>query len=130
VNRGAIFTVRPDGSGRTLYASSEDPSLRFYGRLSWAPDASRIAAEAGSAIWLVSDSSEGWSGSSLTGDAFLEARAPSWSSDGQWLTFLGFLSPGDWKSADIYAIKSDGSGLARITNDPTADFNPDLSRAP
>ena len=142
VNGGAIFTIRPNGSGRTLYAAHEDPSLRFGGRLSWAPDGSRIAAEVAAedpqvdgphAIWLEEGSSgQGSSGRDLTIDTGLTASSPTWSGDGQWIAFAGEapvpgLNSSHSHVADIYAIRIDGSGLVKVTTDAITAAGPDWS---
>jgi Tol biopolymer transport system component len=48
---------------------------------------------------------------------------PSWSPDGQELVFTG----SDGGLTDLYVVRSDGSGMRRLTNDRYADFQPVFS---
>jgi Tol biopolymer transport system component len=57
----------------------------------------------------------------MTGDATLERLAdPSWSSDGRWIHFTGTIEERDtprltYYLSDVFAIRSDGGGLRRLT---------------
>jgi Tol biopolymer transport system component len=42
---------------------------------------------------------------------------PAWSADGKWIAFTSERNG----SADLYRIRADGSGVERLTNDPSYD---------
>jgi Tol biopolymer transport system component len=59
-------------------------------------------------------------------DPETNAGWPTWSPDGQRIAFHSDRS-GDW---EIWAVNLDGSGLANLTNHPSADRFPSWSHAP
>lgn len=140
-NGGSVFTVLPDGSARTLYASNADPSMRVVS-VSWAPDASRIAvgeASDDAVIWLESDSSVGNPRISApvrlaSPPTLFAVSRPTWSRDGQWIAFAADvdtsgsgLYDGADHVADILVVRPDGSGLLDLTNDKAPDNDPNWS---
>jgi Tol biopolymer transport system component len=95
------------------------------------PDGRRIAFQSGrasesfqeQAIWLA-----GIDGSNATrltrGPAALQG-SPSWSPDGLWVAFDAGAEGG---KTDIWAIRTDGSGLRQVTRDPGSEVVPSWSR--
>jgi Tol biopolymer transport system component len=57
------------------------------------------------------------------GVALSGVTTPSWSPDGQQLVFTGY----DGGLSDLFTVKSDGTGLTRLTNDKYADLHPTWS---
>lgn len=138
-NGDSIYTVRPDGSARTLFAQHLHPSLpspeatatdaygvtRIVSSLAWSPDGTRIAATIGdadgngpSSIWL----EDGRSELNLTAGLGLDAVSPTWSPDGRWLAFVSFGSSSSY--GDIYIIRADGSNLRAVLPGPSRDSAP------
>jgi TolB protein len=90
----------------------------------WSPDGSRLAhVRSGAGIAqpevFVMDGS-GHAEERLTNDGF-EARYPAWSPDGQWIAW------GSWhgNTAELWLMKSDGTGAHKIANGWWPDWAPD-----
>jgi TolB protein len=124
-----IFTVNPDGSGRS--ALTDAPG--FNNSPSWSPDGRRIAFSresgdfGGPAPHLVVMNSDGTGLTDVT-----EGIQPAWSPNGTKLAFVRlpscFPSPGfPCPESDIWTINVDGTGLTRVTHDNGNDFAPDWS---
>ncbi|MFK7981064.1 MAG: TolB family protein [Saprospiraceae bacterium] len=73
------------------------------------PDKQTIAIDLQGRLWLLP--TEGGEAKPIT-DKFGDARQPSWSPDGNRLTFQGYWE-GNWH---IYTIQKDGSDLQQLTN--------------
>ena len=110
-----IFTVRPDGTGRTLLVSGERSQVGPV----WSPDGTRLA------YWSAVDSVHEYAlhvldlddSSSIAmadGRTFYSERA-SWSPDGKRLAFTT-------ATGELRLVNSDGSNLQRI-GDPTMHFD-------
>ena len=113
-----------DGSGRRAVSS---PGLQqeAVDSMSWSPDGSRLAytlyndpGPTQIAILPMASASRqpGHLLTTLVGGAF----DPSWSPDGNWIAFAGR----DGFASDVYAMRIDGSGLTRFTNDGLLDRSP------
>lgn len=88
---------------------------------SWSPDAKRIAfmsdrgAGSGPAIYLMN--ADGRAVRKLGGGGFAQS-SPAWSLDGRWIGFsrcTALLDNGECSSAQIVAIRPDGTGVHQVT---------------
>ena len=75
------------------------------------PDKQTLAIDLQGRLWLMPVS--GGEAKPIT-DEFGDARQPSWSPDGQQLTFQGYWE-GNWH---IYTVHKDGSNLQQLTHGP------------
>lgn len=57
---------------------------------------------------------------------FFVASSPSWSPDGRRIAFVGYGS-GQGGNYDIYTVKTDGTGLKRLTDTETDESSPEWS---
>jgi Tol biopolymer transport system component len=85
----------------------------------WSPDGSTIAfvsLRGGTGrLWTVP--ADGGRPTRLPGDDIRWLTGPQWSKDGTRLCFAMVPAPGT--SADIFTIRTDGTGLVRVTSDPS-----------
>ena len=116
-----LFRVRPDGTGLTRLTDSP----AYDDQASFSPDGRHLvfvsSRESGYAnIWTI-DLATGRT-RALTSDTSGNYR-PAWSPDGQWIAFSSSrgttltFAHGRWEHlqyADIYLVRSDGTGLKRI----------------
>ena len=104
-----IYVMNIDGSGvtRLTYNTVGD------GWPTWSPDSTRIAFVRGSQVYVMD--ADGSNARSL-----FEGQSPSWSPDG---TRIAFESKRDGNS-EIYAIKADGAGVTRLTDNSADDWYP------
>jgi Tol biopolymer transport system component/imidazolonepropionase-like amidohydrolase len=72
------------------------------------PDGRTLAVDLQGSIWTLPAS--GGAATRIT-DVFNDARQPTWSPDGKWITFFGFRDGG----YDIWAIAPDGSNQHKLT---------------
>ena len=92
----------------------------------WSPDGRSIAYTSyrrGGANLFISNIFQGTLDEVTKGDKAGENWLPAWSPDG---TKLAFSSTRDG-NPEIYIVNRDGSGLRRITNNPTIDITPTWS---
>ena len=121
-NGASIFTVRPDGSDRTLYfrvtGSPPEGGIRD---LAWSPDGGLLAARAGGSILQV----DARGGSNRFDAAIIDPSSPTWSRDGQSLAVAGegLSSP----YGDIFVVGTDGSGLLNIGPGNSGNSRPSWS---
>lgn len=81
------------------------------------PDGRTLAVDLQGSIWTLP--STGGTATRLT-DLFADARQPTWSPDGSWITFFGYREGG----YDVWAIAPDGSDLHTLTSGPYDDREP------
>ena len=116
-----LYTMSVDGSGLNLVSKS------FYtrGRSDWSPDGDTIATYSGESwhreIYLLnldgSDPQQISSGGNVL--------APSFSPDGQWITFTGYIDNyGNDDGCEIYIMRIDGSDVRRLTDNNYCDWQP------
>ena len=110
--RDQLFTIRPDGSGAkqiTRAVSATNPD--------WSPDGTGIVAElattGGAGVQLIDSS--GRNARNLTPKGY--QGQPSFSPDGRWIVFERDPAPRD---NGIWLMRTDGSGLRRVTRNPFA----------
>jgi Tol biopolymer transport system component len=113
-----VYVMNPDGTGQTNVSNhaADDLNAKF------SPDGTMLAYVSGSAvghfeIW-VADLVAG--GSVRLTDQLDMAHEWSWSPDSQQ---VGFVST-QGGSADVYVIRTDGTGLTNLTHDPAAAYGP------
>jgi Tol biopolymer transport system component len=81
------------------------------------PDGRTLAIDLQGSIWTLP--ATGGTAKRIT-DLFNDARQPSWSPDGKWITFFGYRDGG----YDIWSIAPDGSNLHKLTWGPFDDREP------
>ncbi len=123
-----LFLVAPDGTGlRRLLADGDTLGTSMQEQEAvWSPDGHYVAFEVlptggGAQLW-VSEVATGrrW----RVADALGSATQPSWSPDSGVLVLSGMAAPTDEDAADLYIVRRNGSGLARLTDAPGADWLP------
>ncbi len=102
---GGIYTVNPDGSGRTLFRSGG-----YQPR--WSPDGSRLAfvASGGTENRLVVANADGSDEHLVATGGIALSRQP-WSPDGARIAWSRF------EPSEIYTANADGSDLRQLTTD-------------
>ena len=115
-----LFVVNADGTGEQRLTSGKayesDPD--------WSPDGTTIAYERSapgsfrSEVWLMSASGGGQR-------RLTPGEEPSWSPDGTML----YLSGPEGTDDELFSIRPDGSGRARLTTSRGGDFSPQLQPA-
>jgi len=118
--RDRYFLVRPDGT--QLRALSGAATKLDERELVWSPDSQQVAfverlPDARSRILVASVA--GGEPAALT-DGQQRDDAPAWSPDGKYLVFVAERQ-GD---VDLWLMRADGSGQARLTTAPGADWLP------
>jgi Tol biopolymer transport system component len=81
------------------------------------PDGRTLAIDMQGSIWTLP--STGGAASRIT-DLFNDARQPTWSPDGKWITFFGYRDGG----YDIWAVTPDGTHQHKLTWGPFDDREP------
>jgi Tol biopolymer transport system component len=61
----------------------------------------------------------------LAGDPTLDDVFPKWTPDGRSVVFSTFAGPEGVPSADVWAVRSDGTERRRLTSPATQDSAPD-----
>jgi len=115
-----VFTVGVDGTGlaritRTA-AAEESPD--------WGPDGSLVYTSNRGGTYELYVQRPGGSSRRLTHTRFRwqEDRSPAWSPDGRWIAFSS-TRPG-FNNAELYRVRSDGTGLQRLTFTGGTDAQP------
>ncbi len=85
--------------------------------VSVSPDGRTLAIDMQGGIWTVP--AAGGAAKRVTG-IYDDARQPTWSPDGRWITYFAYLDGG----YDIWAVAPDGTGLRRLTWGPFDDREP------
>jgi Tol biopolymer transport system component len=114
--RGAIFTIRPDGTG--LFQVTHRGKDLLDTEPDWSPDGRWIAfqrMEPGEPSRLFKIRADGThltrlSHSPCLPDDCVEDVAPFWSPDGEWITFTRF----DEDDGQVYLMRSDGSDVRQV----------------
>lgn len=112
-SNGSIYTINPDGSGKTLLTKGSPYT-------SWSPDSSKIAFTKDNNIYVMN--ADGTSIVQLTNTT--SDYYPSWSPDGSKIAFASNIE-GNMK---LYIINADGKNLIKITNSSNFDYHPNWSR--
>ncbi len=116
-----IYAIMPDGSAQTQLTGQEGLDQDS----SWSPDGSQIAFSSfrppveGSPPGVYLMNSDGTEQHRLVANGF----GPSWSPNGSRVAF----SRDEAGNVDIYVVNVDGSGLTRLTDDPSRDVSPTWS---
>lgn len=121
-----------NANGTNLVQVTANSEMREGGRNDWSPDGQWLAIYAGPIgeknVYLIPSAciEIGPCGPSqytrvTTGG---NAKAPSFSPDGQWIAFAG----GPTKNNDIFIIKRDGTGLQQLTNGTLSEWQPRWGR--
>jgi TolB protein len=116
-----LFTIAPDGSD--LRQVTDLPNLR--GRSAWSPDDTAIATYIGEP-WereIVILNSDGSDPRQITDGG--NNLAPSFSPDGQWITFTSYRD--NYRQdlgCEVYIMRRDGSNVIRLTEDDICNWQP------
>jgi Tol biopolymer transport system component len=113
----SAYVTNADGTGGATQLTHPEYADSPYD-LAWSPDGQKIAYSESGRI-LVMDAADG-SNKTLV---MMNGEAPAWSPDG---TRMAFQSHRDGNS-EIYVMNADGTGLARLTANVSADIEPDWS---
>ena len=110
---GAISTVDAAGTGlRRIVPLAE---ARPEGGLAWSPDGAKLAFQGGDGdyeIFVVNADGSGLT--NLTNNDRIQDESPSWSPDGQAITFVSSRDEGP---SQVFAMRADGSGQTQLTHD-------------
>src|SRR3954454_2889143 len=111
VDSAAIWTMKPDGSDRTLVLDWRSSVWT----LSWSPDGAKLVAE----LWdcefqctqdIYTMNLDGTGLTNITAADGMEDRHPAWSPDGTKIAFSGFVNG----AAGLYTMNPDGSGKSPL----------------
>jgi Tol biopolymer transport system component len=117
-----LFVINLDGSG--LHQVTQMPDLR--GRSDWSSDGQHIVTYSGKS-WareLFMFPPDGSNPVQITPPGG-NSQGPSFSPDGQWVTFTAYFGHiGEDNACEIYIMKIDGTQLTRLTDNATCDWQP------
>jgi uncharacterized repeat protein (TIGR01451 family) len=131
-----IYVMNVDGSNiRQLTPDPTNPQSppqtadRFP---SWSPDGRLIAfiSDRAGDYTVYTMTPDGLNQSPLSATRTSGDRYPAWSPDGTKLAFRRLGTGADRANRDIYTVNIDGSGLARLTTDPSIDISPTWGASP
>jgi Tol biopolymer transport system component len=117
----AILTMNADGSGLRQLTQTKKPTSTEDHTPSWSPDGKRIAFQrynttaqpaSLSAIYVMN--ADGTQLRRLTPRS-IDASNPRWSRDGTRIAFNDYAEDIPNKSANVYTIRTDGTGLRKVT---------------
>jgi Tol biopolymer transport system component len=92
----------------------------------WGADGADPTGGDGGSLYVMPDDGSGPAAKRTEETAGTDAD-PMFSADGQELVFRRRVSEGAVNTVQIFAMKSDGTGLRRLTNNPSNDLNPNFS---
>jgi Tol biopolymer transport system component len=115
-----VYVMRPDGSGQTRLTSR--PGLDY--EQEWLPSGDRLAFTSdrlfgGSTAFRIYTMKPDGTDLVSVGPGSL----PAWAPDGSQLAFYG-------NDGDVYTMKADGTGVAKLTGNPAFDYNPSWQPLP
>ena len=124
VEDGVIKLLRIGADGRDLHRVSSLPAIR--GRSDLSPDGQFIVTYSGDPwnheVYIMT--ADGLNARVLS-PAGGNSQGPSFSPDGQWVTFTSYYDhPGDENGCEIYILRVDGSDLRRLTDNDYCDYQP------
>jgi TolB protein len=113
---GDICIINADGTGKIQITSSGAGNRHP----TWSPDGLKIAfgSSATGATELYTIAATGGDALQLTNRVGF-VGSPAWSPDGTQIAFDCQVDPGNY---DICAVRTDGTGFTRLTNDPARDY--------
>jgi Tol biopolymer transport system component len=100
----AVYTMNPNGSGKTLIAQISVSDL------AWSPDNTRIAYVAGGDIYVMN--ADGTNQVKLTENGGASDSSPAWSPDGSKIVFSSTRSG---IPSQLYTMNANGSGVTKLT---------------
>lgn len=113
-NEAQTLTTATGGAGQTLDVTvSEGTSMS----VAVSPDGRTLATDMQGSIWTLP--SAGGPMKRIT-DLFNDARQPTWSPDGKWITFFAYRDGG----YDLWTVAPDGSDQHKLTVGPFDDREP------
>ena len=122
---GTLYVVGADGTG--LREITPPSSVQAFSLAAWSPDGQWIAfIDADGALRLVHPDGTELHKVPFGLDARIDAATggATWSPDGAWIAFSARAVGAD--NPDIYAVRSDETGLRQVTNTPSvAEFTDD-----
>jgi TolB protein len=121
---GAIQLFRIAANGKQLHRVSALSGIR--GRSDWSPNGQFIVTYSGDPwaheVYIMTVDG---SNAHVISPAGGNAQGPSFSPDGQWVTFTAYYDqPGDENGCEIYILRVDGTDLRRLTNNDYCDYQP------
>lgn len=117
--QNAIYTVNPDGSGKTFLHFGSEPT--------WSPDHSRIAFFGWGPNHVLGLHTMDLNGASLQLVTPGMALSPAYSPDGKYIVFAR-KEEVDTAQFDLWRVNVDGTGLTQLTSTPTiSELSPSIS---
>ena len=120
-----LFTIR--ATGGVIHRVDVPIANESFAFPAFSPDGTKLAfvgeAEGGRQDLFVA-AADGADPRSIVQSPMVQVGAPSWSPDGSTLVF-SWKRDGNW---EIYSVRSDGTALTRLTNDPALDAGATWSR--
>ncbi len=107
----SVYTINPDGSGRTLLTTGYTPE--------WSPDGQKLAfanTVSGFNDDIFVMNADGSGQTNVTNNPAHDFD-PAWSPDGTKIVFASSRDTGDINYAQIFAMNADGSGVTRLTTE-------------
>lgn len=112
-----IFVANADGSGARRLTTGIATKKAYDTEAQWSPDGTHVAftrVKNGKEAAIFSVGTDGGELIQLTPYA-LDAASPDWSPDGTKIAFNTYWDPHPGKSANVYVMNADGSGMRNLT---------------